>query len=295
MQIGFIGLGNMGHPMVVRLLKAGFTVKIYDVLPNAIKALVAEGAIAAKSAADVAEQSDAIITMLQTGEQVSEVCLGPAGIFSIAKKETLFIDSSSIDINVTRYLHQEAKKSNIAMLDAPVSGGVLAAENGQLTIMVGGEQSTYMRATPIFQILGKKAIYLGPAGNGQAAKISNNLILGISMIAVSEGFNLAQKLGLDTKLFFEVASNASSQCWSMLNNCPAPNILNNVPSSHDYKPGFAAKMMLKDLLLGQKAADSVSANIPLGKDAVELYSLFIKQGYGDLDFSGIFKLISNKT
>jgi 3-hydroxyisobutyrate dehydrogenase len=293
MQIGFIGLGHMGNPMAKNLLKAGHTVAVFDVMPAAVKSLTDQGATQS-TLQDIAKNSDVIFTMLQTGDQVRDVCLNPDGIFSLAKKNSLYIDCSSIEIAMTRDLHNEAEKRNIAMLDAPVSGGVAGAEAATLTFMVGGKDETFTRAKTILENLGKKIIHAGQAGSGQAAKICNNLILGISMIAVSEGFALGQKLGLDPKKFFEISSNASGQCWSMTNYCPVPGLVEKAPSNNHYKPGFTAKMMLKDLRLAQHAAENVSANIPLGAEAAVLYSLFINQGRGDWDFSGIFDFINSK-
>lgn len=291
MKIGFIGLGHMGQPMAKNLLKAGFQVTVYDVVPAAVQALINEGAQSAHSIAELASQSDVIITMLQNGKQVSEVCISKDGIFSHAKKDTLYIDSSSIEINTTRELHMLAKTHGIAMIDAPVSGGVGGAAAGSLTFMVGGEEQYYLRALPILEKMGKKIVHAGQAGNGQAAKICNNLILGISMIAVSEGFALGEKLGLDPKKFFEISSNASGQCWSMTSYCPVPDVIEKSPANNHYQPGFMAKMMLKDLRLGQHAAESVNANIPLGTEAAALYSMFVNQGFGDMDFSGIINMI----
>jgi 3-hydroxyisobutyrate dehydrogenase len=293
-QVGFIGLGHMGTPMVRNLMKQGYTVQVYDVVPQAVAALVQEGASVAASIAALAAQAEIIVTMVQTGEQVRELCLAEDGIFAHAKKDLLYLDCSSIDITMTRLLHQEAKKQCINMLDAPVSGGVAGATAGTLTIMVGGDATAFVRAQPLLQALGKKIIHAGAAGSGAAAKICNNLILGISMIGVCEGFALAEKLGLDPKKFFEISSNASGQCWSMTCYCPAPGILENVPSSHDYQPGFMAKMMLKDLRLANHAAESAEAIIPLGAVATELYELFVKQGNGGLDFSAIMRLIQGK-
>jgi len=290
-QISFIGLGHMGHPMVRNLLKAGFQVKVFDVVPAAIQSLTAHGATAAKSLADAAENADIIITMLQTGQQVSEVCLGPNGLFAHANPTVLFIDSSSIEITVTRELHQVAQSMGIAMLDAPVSGGVAGAEAATLTFMIGGSEENFARGQFLFEKIGKKIVHAGPAGNGQAAKICNNLILGISMIAVCEAFTLGQKLGLDPKKFFEISSNASGQCWSMTSYSPVPGLVEKAPSNNDYKPGFMAKMMLKDLRLGQHAAESVSAAIPLGAEAAELYALFVNQGNAEVDFSGIINML----
>lgn len=293
--IAFIGLGHMGNPMAKNLLKAGFIVTVFDVIPTAVHALVAEGAKAATTLAEAVKNADVIFTMLQTGQQVKEVCLQQDnGIFSAAKKNALYIDSSSIEMNTTRELHQIAAEKQIAMLDAPVSGGVAGAEAGTLTIMIGGTEDNFSRAKTILETLGKKIIYAGPAGSGQAAKICNNLILGISMIAVSEGFALAEKLGLDAKKFFEISSNASGQCWSMTSYCPVPHIIEKSPANNHYQPGFMAKMMLKDLRLGQHAAESVGANVPLGAEAAELYALYVNQGRGEVDFSGIFTLISGE-
>lgn len=293
-QIGFIGLGHMGNPMAHNLLKAGFKVTVFDALSSAIEKLVIQGAIPAKSVEEVASHADVIITMLQSGSQVNEVCLGQAGLFNYAKKDSLYIDSSSIDIVTTRDLHKKAEQMGIAMIDAPVSGGTAGAEAATLTFMVGGTEHHFQRAQPILEKMGKKIIYAGSPGSGQAAKICNNLILGISMIAVCEGFSLGQKLGLDLEKFFEISSNASGQCWSMTSYCPVPGIVEQAPSNRDYEPGFMAKMMLKDLRLGQHAAENVGANIPLGAEAAELYALFVNQGGGEKDFSGIINMISNK-
>lgn len=293
-KIGFVGLGHMGNPMAKNLLKAGHELIVYDVMPAAAQALASQGAQAATTLAELAKNSDVIFTMLQTGKQVKDVCLQQDGLFAHAKKNTLFIDSSSIEIVITRELHQQAEKLGFAMLDAPVSGGVAGAEAGTLTLMVGGNSENYSRAQPILEKIGKKIIHAGAAGAGQAAKICNNLILGISMIAVCEGFSLGEKLGLDPKKFFEISSNASGQCWSMTSYCPVPGIVEKAPSNNDYKAGFMAKMMLKDLRLGQHAAENVNAAIPLAAQATELYSLFVNQGNGEMDFSGIIKFLGDK-
>lgn len=291
-KISFIGLGHMGNPMVRNLLKAGYPVTVYDIVPAAIQSLVEQGAIACASIRDAAKNADVIITMLQTGQQVSETCLADNGLFKHVKAGVLYIDSSSIDIVTTRELHKFALQSGVAMVDAPVSGGVAAAEAGTLTLMIGGEEKNFLRAKPILEKLGKKIVHAGIAGTGQAAKICNNLLLGISMIGTCEAFVLAEKLGLDPAKFFEISSNASGQCWSMTSYCPAPGIVATAPSNKDYQPGFMAKMMLKDLRLGQHAAESVNANIPLGTHAAELYALFVQQGFGEKDFSGIIQWLA---
>lgn len=292
--IGFVGLGHMGKPMVLNLLKAGYKLKVYDAIPEAVNALVSAGASAATSIAELAEQVDIVISSVQTGKQVEEICLSSDGLFSNAKSDMLYIDCSSIDITTTQNLHKEAHQMCMNMLDAPVSGGVTAAEAGTLTFMVGGSEQDFTRALPILKTMGKKIVHAGPGGLGQAAKICNNLLLGISMIGVSEAFTLADKLGLDQKKFFEISSNASGQCWSMTSYCPVPGILEHVPSNNHYLPGFMAKMMLKDLRLSQRAAESVDAITPLGSVATELYELYVNEGFGETDFSGIINLIANK-
>lgn len=292
MKIGFIGLGRMGAPMARNFLRAGMDVMVYDVVPEAVQAFCSEGGSAARNIEDVVHDKDLVITMVQTGKQVSELCRG--GLFRHMCPEGLYIDCSSIDIVTTKELHVEAEKAGIAMLDAPVSGGVAGAEAGTLTIMVGGSERNFERAGIFLPMIGKKIIYAGSAGSGQAAKICNNMLLAISMIGVSEAFCLAEKLGLDREKFFEISSKASGQCWSMTSYCPAPGILENVPSSHGYKAGFMAKMMLKDLRLAQHAAESVDAPIPMGGMATELYELFCSSGNGEMDFSGIINMLGSK-
>ena len=292
--VGFIGLGHMGMPMTHRLLKAQFEVYVYDVVNEAVEKMVKQGAKAAHSPAELTQFSNTIMTSVQTSEQVMELCLSDDGIFTHALPGTIFIDCSSIDITVTKMLHEEAKKRGIIMLDAPVSGGVAGAEAGSLTIMVGGSEINFEKAKPILEKIGKTILYAGEGGSGQAAKICNNLLLGISMIGVCEAFNLAEKLGLDQKKFFEISSHASGQCWSMTSYCPVPGIIEKSPANNHYKPGFMAKMMLKDLRLAHHAAEAVNAAIPLGSASMELYELFINQGYGEIDFSGILNFIASK-
>lgn len=266
---------------------------VYDIVPQVMQAMIDQGAVALTADLEGVEDADVIITMLQTGQQVSDMCLRAHGLFAKAKKNALYIDCSSIDVSAARQLHQAAKAAGIVMVDAPVSGGVTGAESATLTFMVGGEEQAFLRAKSLLEKMGSKIVHAGAAGLGQAAKICNNLILGISMIAVSEGFSLADKLGLDPKKFFDIASNASSQCWSMSKYCPFPGIIDNAPSNHNYEAGFMAKMMLKDLLLGLNAAEIAHASIPLGSAATELYSMFVNQGHAEMDFSGIIKMIGN--
>jgi 3-hydroxyisobutyrate dehydrogenase len=292
-SIAFIGLGNMGAPMVGNLLKQGFKLRVYDIVPSAISRCVEWGAIAAVSAREAISGASIIFTMLQTGEQVREVCLGEEGIFNHCEPGVLYIDSSSIDVESTRLLHEQALEKNVAMIDAPVSGGVKGAENAALTIMVGGERRNFERALPLLQLLGKNIYYAGGAGKGQAAKICNNMLLGISMIAVSEAFTLAQELGLDAKTFFEISSHSSGECWAMTHYNPVPGILENVPANNNYQPGFSVSMMLKDLKLSQEAAHFVGIPTEMGAKATELYQRFADASFKDLDFSAIIKMIKS--
>jgi 3-hydroxyisobutyrate dehydrogenase len=293
MKIGFIGLGHMGNPMVKNLLINKFQVMVFDVMPEVMSALITNGATSG-SIIDIALQCEIVFTMLQTGEQVTSTCLGEQGLFAHMKPQTLFIDCSSIDIQTSRQLHQLAQDKDIAMLDAPVSGGVAGAEAASLTLMVGGSEENLRHALPVLQCLGKKIVHAGPAGNGQAAKICNNMLLGISMIGVCEAFVLAEKLGLAADKLFEISSNASGQCWSLTSYAPVPGLVPSSPANHNYKPGFTAKMMLKDLLLSQAAAQATGTATPLGAEATALYSMFINQGFAEMDFSGIINMITGK-
>jgi 3-hydroxyisobutyrate dehydrogenase len=292
-SIGFIGLGHMGSPMVQNLLNKGYEVFVYDISQSAADHLVALGAKAVSTIQELAKQVAVVFTMLQTGQQVSEVYTSEQGIFKALPPGHLCIDCSSIDVVTSRALHAIAQQQDIAMLDAPVSGGVAGAKAATLTFMVGGELENFERAKALLSCMGQKIIYAGPAGNGQAAKICNNMILGISMIAVSEGFILAKKLGLDPKKFYEIADNASGQCWSLTHYCPMPGVLENVPASNNFTPGFTAAMMLKDLRLSQAAALESATTTPLGAQASVLYSLFVNEGHADDDFSGIITMLTS--
>jgi 3-hydroxyisobutyrate dehydrogenase len=293
-KITFIGLGKMGAPMVQNLLRHNYSVIVFDIVPAAIEACVNQGAIPAHSPQEAVQNAEVVWTMLQTGEQVKEICVGKNGIFHLLNPNTLYIDSSSIDIESTRFLHQQAAQNNIAMLDAPVSGGVKGAGEGTLTIMAGGSVETFERAKSLLSTVGKMIYYAGAPGNGQAAKICNNMILGISMIAVSEAFTLAEKLGLDPKTFFEISSHASGECWAMTRYNPVPGVLENVPANNQYQPGFTAAMMLKDLKLSQDAAKLANIGTQMGAKAVELYQQWIDSDHGQLDFSSIIQYLSEK-
>lgn len=293
-NIGFIGLGHMGTPMATNLLKANHSLYVYDLSSSAMQNLAAKGAKLANSIEELTANSEIVFTMLQTGEQVKEVCLGEKGIFSHLSGQGLYIDMSSIDIATSRELHYIALEKQLAMLDAPVSGGVAGAQSASLTFMVGGNPTDFERSKPILVLLGKKIIYAGAAGNGQAAKICNNMILGISMIAASEGFLLAKELGLAPEKFYEIATNSSAQSWSISKYCPMPDVLADVPAANNYQPGFTAAMMLKDLRLSQEAALQTKVATPLGAEAMSLYDLFVRNGHENLDFSGIIKMLDGK-
>lgn len=291
-KIGFVGLGHMGLPMAMNLVKAGHQVTGYDIQQTALQLFSHAGGMIAQNLHEAAEEKDVLITMLQNGPQVVNVCHGSNGLFQSAKKGALFIDCSTIDVNSSRELHHLAKQHQLAVVDAPVSGGVAGAAAATLTFMVGGEEKAFQAAQPVLGAMGQKIIHTGGAGSGQAAKICNNMILGISMIAISEAFVLAEHLQLSPQKLFEVVSSASGQCWAMTKYAPVPGVLENVPANNDYKPGFAAAMMLKDLLLSQDSAQSVNVKTPLGARATSIYQHFIDQGLGNADFSAIIKLIS---
>lgn len=293
-KIAFIGLGHMGARMARNLLKQQHQVHVFDVVNTAVEALAADGAKPARTLREVTEGVDFVITMLPSGKHVIDIYTDKDGVLAHAKPGTLFIDCSTISVDEARELNRLAKAANMSMVDAPVSGGTAAAEAATLTFMVGGSEIDFKHAQPILANMGKAVIHAGPSGNGQAAKICNNMILGISMIAISEAFMLGKKLGLDPQKLFEISSQASGQCWSMTSYCPVPGIMPNVPASRDYAPGFTSAMMLKDLRLAQVAAQSVGAATPLGAEAAALYTLFNNQGNAQLDFSGIIKMIEGK-
>lgn len=290
-NIAFIGVGNMGGPMARNLLKADRAVCAFDVVANLLQAVVDAGATKAASAKDAVAGADVVITMLPAGHHVRSVYLEGDGVLANAKPGTLLIDSSTIDMDSARAVHAAAEQKGFAFLDAPVSGGVGGAEAGTLTFMCGGAESTFERAQPILERMGKRVVLAGGAGAGQAAKICNNMLLAISMIGTCEAFVLAEKLGLDAQKLFEIASTSSGQCWSLTTYCPVPGPVPAAPSNRNYAGGFAAALMLKDLRLAQSAAQSAGATTPLGAEAAQLYSLFAAKGYGGLDFSGVIRML----
>jgi 3-hydroxyisobutyrate dehydrogenase len=289
-HIGFIGLGNMGLPMSLNLRKAGHSVAGFDVTAAAIEKLVAGGGTAADGNKTAAANVDAVISMLPSGREVREVYLN-AGVLDAVKPDTLLIDCSTIDVDSARAVSAAAREKGLAMLDAPVSGGVAGAQAATLTFMVGGTEQAFARAKPLLEAMGKTIVHAGPSGNGQAAKICNNMVLGISMIGVSEAFVLAERLGLDAQKLFEISSKSSGQCWSLTSYCPVPGPVPTSPANRDYQPGFTAAMMLKDLRLAQEAARSAGASTPLGAEAAALYGLYVGNGFGGRDFSGIIRFL----
>ena len=288
--IGFIGLGNMGAPMAENLLKAGHALQIFDLVQASVDRAVAAGASAAGSVAEAVKGAEAVVTMLPAGPHVHKVLLDDGALAS-AEKGALFIECSTIDVDTARAMHKAAEDAGMAMVDAPVSGGTAGAAAATLTFMVGGPDRAYERAKPICGKMGKAVIHAGGPGNGQAAKICNNMILGITMIGVCEALVLAEKLGLDHQKLYDISSQSSGSCWSLNTYCPVPGPVPASPANNDYKPGFAAAMMEKDLKLAQTAAQSAGAATPMGAAALALYRLFLNTGQGNVDFSGIIKMI----
>ena len=290
-RIGFIGLGNMGSPMAANLVKAGHEVAGFDVVHSLAGKLTASGGVAAETTAAACRGADAIITMLPASEQVRDAYCAPGGVIDVAGASALLIDSSTIDVGTAREVAARAAGKGLAMVDAPVSGGVAGAAAGTLTFMVGGTDAAFARARPILESMGKTIVHAGGSGNGQAAKICNNMILGVSMIAVSEAFLLAEKLGLDAQSLFDIASKSSGQCWSMTSYCPVPGPVPTSPANRGYQAGFTAAMMLKDLRLAQDAARSANTATPLAAAAAELYGSFTGQGHAGEDFSAIIRFL----
>ena len=290
-RIAFIGLGNMGGPMAQNLVKAEHEVAGFDISLDAVGKLVAAGGAAAGKPGTAAEEAEVIVTMLPSGAEVREIYLEPDGIIERAIPGSLLIDSSTIDVETAREVAAAAEAKGLLMVDAPVSGGVGGAQGGTLTFMVGGSDEAFEKAKPILEAMGKTIVHAGGAGNGQAAKICNNMILGISMIAVSEAFVLAEKLGLDAQKLFDISSKSSGQCWSMTSYCPVPGLVPTSPANRDYQAGFTANMMLKDLRLSQDASKSAKAPTPLGAGAAAIYDRYVDSGEGGRDFSGIIRFL----
>ncbi len=294
-KIGFIGLGNMGGPMAINLVKAGHEVKGLDLSSDAVSRHSEAGGGVAGSTGEAAIDVDVVITMLPAGSHVRAIYLADDGVLAHAKAGTLMIDCSTIDVQTARTVGEAAAERGMDMIDAPVSGGVAGAAGATLTFMVGGPDKAFDRARPVLDVMGKNIVHAGGAGNGQAAKICNNMILGVSMIGVCEAFVLAEQLGLDHQKLYDISSTASGQCWSLTSYCPVPGPVETAPSNRDYQPGFSAAMMSKDLKLAQQAAQSTGASTPMGAQAAALYSLFEAAGHSGTDFSGIIRFLRGES
>lgn len=289
-KIGFIGLGNMGAPMAKNLMRAGHELKCFDVVPDARTAAESELLTIASNNIDAVNAADIVVLMLPNGGIVSDVA---REVLPHMAAGTLLIDCSTIDVAAARDLHELAEQSGVLCLDAPVSGGVGGASAGTLTFMVGGSDPAFEAGSPLFDVMGQKAVHCGAGGSGQAAKICNNMLLGISMIGTCEAFSMAEKLGLSQSALFDVVSTSSGSCWSVNTYCPVPGVGPQSPSDNDFAPGFAAALMLKDLGLAIEAAQSTGAETPLGKHAHELYQKMVGDGMGGKDFSGMIQFLAN--
>jgi len=285
--IGFIGLGNMGGGMAANLASAGHAVRAFDLAETALAAAVAAGCHAVGSVVEAGD-ADVVVTMLPAGKHVRSVY---AELVPVAKPGTLLIDCSTIDVASARAVAEMAQARGLVAVDAPVSGGIAAANGGTLTFMVGGSDDGFARAEPVLAAMGKAVIHAGAAGSGQAAKICNNMLLGATMVATCEAFVLAQKLGLDPQVFFDISSKASGQSWSMTSYCPVAGPVAAAPSNRDFEGGFAAALMLKDLKLAVEAAQAADAPVPMGGQAAALYQAFVGLGATNKDFSAIIKLL----
>ncbi|MBA3512709.1 3-hydroxyisobutyrate dehydrogenase [Sphingomonas sp.] len=290
-KIAFIGLGHMGGGMAPNLAKAGHDVLAFDLSQEALDRAVERGCTAAVSAAGACKDVEAVVTMLPAGKHVAEVYR--ASVFGAVPNSAILMDCSTIDIATARSIEEEAAAAGLTMVDAPVSGGIAAAEGGTLTFMVGGSGEGFAKAKPFLDKMGKAVIHAGGPGSGQAAKICNNMLLGATMAATCETFVLAQKLGLDLQTFFDIASKASGQSWSMTSYCPVPGVGPETPADRGYEGGFAAALMLKDLKLAMEAAEQAGAYTPMGGEAEELYRRFVDLSGGGKDFSGIIKMIDD--
>lgn len=285
-HIAFIGLGNMGGPMAANLVKAGHKVVAFDLVEASRNQAKADGASISDSAAAAVKGAEVVITMLPAGKHVISVW---SDVIPSIAKGVLIVDCSTIDVQSSKQAHALAAKHGIASVDAPVSGGTGGARGATLTFMCGGDDRAFAAAKPVLENMGKKIVHCGEAGAGQATKICNNMMLAISMIGVGEAFVLAEKLGLSHQALFDVASTSSGQCWALTSYCPVPGPVPTSPANNDYKPGFAAALMVKDLTLAQDAAKATGTATPLGKHAQEIYRAFDAAGNGGVDFSGIIQ------
>ena len=289
-RIGFIGVGKMGSLMARNLIKAGHSLKVYDLSEEAVNFVVQSGAKRAQSVKDAASGVDFVVTMLPVGGDVRAVFLDD-GVLAAADRGTVLIDSSTIDVETARAVHAAAAERGYAMLDAPVSGGVAGAEAATLTFMCGGDKAAFQKALPLLQAMGKNIVHCGGAGFGQVVKICNNMVAGIITLATAEGFVMGEKLGVDRQTLYDVLSTSSASSFILSKMCPMPGPVPSSASSNGFKPGFSGKLMLKDLRLSQAAAQMAATPTPLGAAATAAFAMHIANGYGDLDLSSIVKLI----
>ena len=288
-RVAFIGLGNMGGGMAANLAKHGHDVRAFDLNAAVLDKAQAAGCLPVASAAEAVAGAEAIVTMLPAGAHVESVYAD--AVFGHAEPSAILIDCSTIDVATARRVAETAAAKGLAAVDAPVSGGIAAANAGTLTFMVGGAEDAFERARPFLADMGKAVIHAGASGAGQAAKMANNMLLGATMIATCEAFRLAERLGLDAQTFYDISSVSSGQSWSMTSYCPLPGVGPETPADHDYQGGFAAALMLKDLRLAMQAAEGAGAATPLGAHATALYEAFVAAGNGGTDFSGIIRTL----
>ena len=291
-KIAFIGLGNMGGPMAANLVKGQHQVTAFDLTASAVDAAVEKGARKAASAAEAVKDAEVVVTMLPQGKHVRQVYEND--VLPHVAKGALLIDCSTIDVDSARHVGALAEKAGLVMVDAPVSGGVGGATGGTLTFMVGGSDAAFAKARPILEKMGKNIVHTGAPGSGQAAKIVNNMILGITMIGVAEGFLMGKRLGLDTQKLFDIVSTSSGSCWAVNNYLPVAGPVPASPANRDFAPGFTADNMLKDLRLAQQASQSTGASTPMGAEAAQLFTMFVNAGNGGKDFSGIIRMLDGK-
>lgn len=289
MKIAFIGLGNMGGGMAANLVKAGHEVRAFDLAEEALERAKDNGCATFGAVAEAVEGVDAVVSMLPNGGIVKSVYT--ADVIGKAPKEAILLDCSTIDVATAREVGEAAGKAGYEMVDAPVSGGIAAANAGTLTFMVGGTEAAFKRAEPILSAMGKAVIHAGDSGAGQAAKVCNNMLLAIHMIGTCEAFTMAERLGLDPQKFYDIASVSSGQNWSITSYCPVPGVGPQSPADNNYEPGFASALMVKDLTLAIEAAQTAGAKVPMGAHAKEVYEAFVEAGNAGVDFSGIIKTL----
>ena len=290
-RIGFIGLGNMGKPMSANLVKAGHEVHGHDVVESKVEDAARRGVLPAASNREAADGADFVFTMLPTGKEVREVLVDVDRVLDLAGDRTIVVDSSTTDLESTGYIHEAAAGRGVALIDSPVSGGMSGAEAATLTFMAGGDPAAIDRAEPLFTAMGRRLVRAGGPSAGQAVKVCNNMLLGISMAGACEALALGEAAGVDRQVLFDVMSTSTGSCWSINHNCPLPGMVPTAPSNNDYQPGFTARLMLKDLSLAREAALKTGAATPLGEHARALYEQFCEERDSELDFSAMICML----